>query len=70
MTDKARTTTIQVEVPDGLFNQATSLVAAGWFRSFDELMLDALRRFLESHRAELIEEFIWQDVEWGLSGND
>ena len=68
--DESQTTTIRVEVPTGLLTQAQNLVESGWFRSFDEIMLDALRRFLESHRAELIEEFIRQDVEWGLTGND
>jgi Arc/MetJ-type ribon-helix-helix transcriptional regulator len=67
---EAQTTIIQTEIPVSLFNEAQNLVDAGWFRSFDELVLDALRRFLESHRIELMEEFIRQDVEWGLAGND
>jgi hypothetical protein len=29
-------------------------------------MLNALRRFVESHRAELMERFIREDVDWGL----
>lgn len=45
-------------------------MAASWFRNLDDLMLDALRRFLQSHRGELMEEFIRQDVEWGLRGDD
>ena len=65
-----QTTTVQMEVPISLFAQAQNLIEAGWFRSFDEIMLDALRRFLEAHRAELLEEFIQQDVEWGLTGSD
>ena len=64
------TALIQTEVPLSLLNQAQDLVAAGWFRSVDELVLDALRRFLESHRTELMEEFVRQDVEWGLTGNE
>ena len=67
---EAKTTIIQTEIPDGLLNQAQGLISAGWFRNLDELMLDALRRFLESHRNELMEEFIHQDVEWGLTGNE
>ena len=61
---------VQTEIPDGLLTQAQHLVAAGWFRNLDELMLDALRRFLESCRGELMEEFIRQDVEWGLRGDE
>lgn len=68
--NETKTTVIKTEVPEGLLTQAQGLVAAGWFRDLDELMLDALRRYLESHRGELMEEFIRQDVEWGLSGGE
>jgi len=67
---EAKTTTVQTEIPEGLLTQAQDLVSAGWFRNLDELLLDALRRFLESHHGELMEEFIRQDVEWGLTGNE
>ena len=50
--------------------QEQTLIATGWFRDLNELMLDALRRFLESHRADLMEAFIRQDVEWGLTGKE
>ena len=66
----AETTLIQTKVPSGLISQAEKLVEAGWFRNLDEVVLDALRRFLESHREELIEEFVRQDVEWGLNGDE
>ena len=66
----SRTTTVQTEVPPGLLKQAQDLVDAGWFGSIDEVMLNALRRFLEAHREELMEVFIRQDVAWGLSGDD
>jgi Arc/MetJ-type ribon-helix-helix transcriptional regulator len=65
-----KTTVIQTEVPDSLLQQAQNLVEAGWFRSLDEVMLDALRRYVESHRVELMETFILQDVEWGLRGDE
>ncbi len=67
---EVETATIQTEVPIGLLTQVQKLVEAGWFRSLDEVILDALRRFVESHQAELMEEFIRQDVEWGLHGNE
>lgn len=67
---ETQTTIIKTEVPVNLASQAQKLVEAGWFRNMDELVLDALRRFLESHRDELMEEFIRQDVEWGLSGDE
>lgn len=65
-----QTTTVQIEIPIGLLTQAQRLVETGWFRSLDEVILDALRRFLEAHRVELMEEFIQQDVEWGLHGDE
>ena len=61
--------TIQTDVPVRLLTEMQMLVEAGWFRDLDDLMLDALRRFVESHRAELMERFIREDVEWGLHGN-
>ncbi|MGB5635550.1 MAG: hypothetical protein WBM86_22610 [Waterburya sp.] len=65
-----QTAPIQTEVPISLINQAQKLVDAGWFRDLDEIVLDALRRFLDSHREELMEDFIRQDVEWGLTGDE
>jgi Arc/MetJ-type ribon-helix-helix transcriptional regulator len=67
---ESQTTTIQTEVPPGLLTQVQKLVDAGWFRSLDDVMLDALRRFVESHRTELMEEFIREDIEWGLHGDE
>ncbi len=67
---KTQTTIVQTEVPSSLMTQAQQLVDAGWFRSLDELCTVALRRFLESHREDLMANFILHDVEWGLAGND
>jgi len=36
----------------------------------DELVLEALRRYAESHREALMAEFIQEDIEWGLRGRD
>lgn len=69
-TNETIKTVVQTEIPDRLLVQAQTLVAAGWFRDLDELMLDALRRFLESHRADMMEAFIRKDVEWGLTGEE
>lgn len=67
---KAQTTTVQTELPSNLMTQAQQLVDAGWFHSLDDLCTVALRRFLESHREDLMEAFIRQDVEWGLTGDE
>jgi hypothetical protein len=62
--------TIQADVPVRLYKEMQMLVKEGWFRDLDELMSDALRRFVESHRAELMERSILEDVEWGLHGDE
>lgn len=63
-------TTFQTEIPERLLGEARSLVDSGWFGSLDEIFADALRRFLETHRDELMERFVRDDVEWGLRGAD
>jgi Arc/MetJ-type ribon-helix-helix transcriptional regulator len=63
---ETQTAKVQTDVPIRLLTEMQTLVEAGWFRDMDELMLNALRRFVESHRAELMERFIREDVEWGL----
>jgi len=68
MKAKSSTTSVATEIPLRLFGEMRSLVNSGWFRDLDELILEALRRYVESHRAELMEDFIREDVEWGLRG--
>lgn len=68
--DEERTATVRADIPVRLYSEMQLLVEAGWFRDVDELMLDALRRFLDSHRGELMERFVRQDVEWGLHGHE
>ena len=68
MTDRNRT--FQDDLPEGVMREMQSMVDAGWFRNTDELVLDALRRFLDSHRSDLMQDLIREDVEWGLHGSD
>lgn len=70
MEAKAHTQRIEAEIPAQLFAEMQSLVKTGWFRSVDDVVLDALRRFLDSHREELMEGLLREDVEWGLRGRD
>ena len=67
---KTETETLQTEVPSQLMGQLRALVEAGWFQDLDDVVRDALRRFVDSHRQELMEEFVREDVEWGLRGVD
>lgn len=62
--------TLQADLPEGVMREMQAMVDAGWFRSTDELVLDALRRFLDSHRGDLMQDLIREDVEWGLHGSD
>ena len=63
-------TTIHAHIPDQLAQQAQALVKRGWVGNLDELIAESLRRYLESHREELTEGFIREDVEWGLKDGD
>jgi Arc/MetJ-type ribon-helix-helix transcriptional regulator len=62
--------TIQTEVPEQLYKQAQALVKEGWFRDEKDIFSEAIRRFLDTHRPDLIDKFIREDVEWGLHGQD
>ena len=62
--------TIQLNLPSRLSQQIRSLVAEGWFRDESDLLFEAVRRFLDAHRPELMERFIREDVEWGLHGEE
>lgn len=63
-------TMIQAELPPELTARARTYVEEGWAADFNELLADALRRFLESHSARVTETFVMQDVQWGLNGKD
>ena len=60
--------TIRARVPDQLYLQMKNLVKDGWFRDQEDVINQALRRFLDSHRPELMEKAIRDDVDWGLHG--
>ena len=62
--------TIQTEVPEQLYKKAQMLVKEGWFRDEKDIFSEAIRRFLDTHRPDLMEKFIREDVEWGLHGQD
>ena len=62
--------TLHTEIPDQLWQQAQTLVQQGWAGNLQEVVTDALRRYLESHQEILTKTFIQDDVEWGLHGED
>ena len=63
-------TTIETQLPEELLAEARTYVNEGWAGSVDDLLADALRRYLDSHAVALTERFIRQDAEWGLHGRD
>jgi hypothetical protein len=63
-------TAIQAELPEQLVAGARAFVEKGWVGDFDELLAEALRRYLESHSSRLAESFIREDVSWGLRGRE
>lgn len=62
--------TLQAELPDKLYEQLKLLVKDGWFIDEKSVITEALRRFLETHKSELMEKFLREDIEWGLRGKD
>ena len=64
------TTSIQTELPSDLIAAAQQLVRDGWAGDLNQLIADALRRYIDSHSASLTESFLKQDVEWGLHGSE
>jgi Arc/MetJ-type ribon-helix-helix transcriptional regulator len=68
--DKGDVKTLTVEYPDQLDEQLRKLVEAGWFKTPEDGVVEALRRYLSGHSVELQEKQIMEDVEWGLHGRD
>jgi metal-responsive CopG/Arc/MetJ family transcriptional regulator len=62
--------TMTIECPDELVKELDGYVEEGWAVNSGAAVVEALRRFLESHRPDVIQNQIQADVEWGLKGND
>ena len=60
--------TLTIDCPDRLHEQLAKLVAAGWFKSPEDAVLEAVRRYLSLHSVELQEKQILEDVDWALKG--
>lgn len=61
---------IHAEIPEQLLRQAQRMVERGWAQNIETLVAESLRRYLESHPEELTEQFIRDDVTWGLRGSE
>jgi len=62
--------TLQTVVPDKLYEKIMVLIDEGWYNDEKDIVNEALRRFLDTHKPEIIEKLIREDVEWGLRGKD
>jgi Arc/MetJ-type ribon-helix-helix transcriptional regulator len=60
--------TVATKISDRLHRAIDALVERGWYSTRDEVVEEAIRRFLDAHRPELLEKFAREDVEWGLRG--
>lgn len=63
-------TAIQAELSEELVAEARAFVEQGWVGDFNELLAEALHRYLESHSTRLAESVIREDVVWGLRGRE
>ncbi|MCP4700998.1 MAG: CopG family transcriptional regulator [Gammaproteobacteria bacterium] len=55
-------TTLTIEISPRLQQNMQNLIAEGWFKNPDALVEEALRRYLESHSAELASQFIKEEL--------
>jgi metal-responsive CopG/Arc/MetJ family transcriptional regulator len=56
-----------LDIPEKLDQRLDQIIKNGWAGSKQEILNEALKRYLDSHKDEIIEEQILSDVEWGLS---
>lgn len=63
-------TTLDVELPEPLALALEVATKEGGFRDARDLVREAVRRYLESHSSVLTGQFLREDIEWGLRGND
>jgi predicted transcriptional regulator len=63
-------TTLSIEFPDALAKQLQSLVREGWALDEQQIVIEALRRYLDAHRPQLIETQVMADVDWGLDAKE
>ncbi len=59
--------TMTLDIPEKWDKYLDQFIKNGWAGSKEEVLKEALKRFLESHKEEIIEDQIAKDVEWGLS---
>ena len=61
---------LSIEYPDWLVERLEQLSREGWVAGPQKAAVEALRRFVDSDRPELMEAQIKADVQWGLHGDE
>lgn len=61
---------IKLQIPTNIAQSIEKLIENGWYLDANELFLTALRNFLRTHSEDLMTDFIREDIEWGLNGQD
>ena len=61
---------LEAKIPQRLREEVQQYLDAGGHRDIDAMVTEALRRYLDSHSHVLVEQFIQEDIEWGLHGRD
>lgn len=60
--------TLSIDLPEALAAALEKAVVDNGFIDSQELAREAIRRYIDSHSAELHERFIREDIAWGLKG--
>ena len=68
--ERSNMTTLTVKCPDQLAERLGEFVKEGWSDDVGETVIEALRRFLDSHRPDIARMQALADVEWGLHGSE
>jgi len=55
--------TIKVTLPDQVYRQLDTLVKDGWFKSQEDVVEEALRRYLSSQSSKAMEESLREEVD-------
>jgi Arc/MetJ-type ribon-helix-helix transcriptional regulator len=62
--------TLDLELSEPLAKALDLAAVEGGFHDARELIREAVRRYLESHSSALAQQFLREDIEWGLRGDD
>lgn len=59
-----------ISLPPRIAEQVQEQIEQGWFSDLNSLVVEALRRYLETHSSEVADHWVSQDVNWGLSEDE